>query len=431
MSTGLSPNEIRNYEFPNQMRGYDKDEVREFLAQVATAHDNLKQENLKLSMEIESLKTQLESLKKFEEAIKDAAIDARRNADQTISDARQKAEEMLSQAKAQADQIVGSRADEARHLDEQITKLEEARSSYLEELRQLIDSHRTMINDIAELKAPERPQPTPAPAPVPDPERPVAKEPTPADTDDVQLPKAAAPTESVSPTPETTAPPTSVPTPRAGATAPVSLEQPAPVRPVDQLNGLEVTESTEVTRGRRETIADKPEEAEPERTEEANAPSRIVAVEQPDQPPAQQPVEPPPPAPQAAEPPPQPQTAQPAAPTEPALDPELAAALESYQQTHQETPELNRQPDPPATDRDESIRTNDPIDDSDTDKIPADASEQDGADSSTEHNAIDIDRNVGEEKKGENSMDPDALARELDEVAARFEEELDRAAKSQ
>ena len=73
----LSPNDIRGYEFPNQMRGYDKDEVDNFLEQVANAFEEMKQQNLKYSMEIESLKSQLSGLKQFEDTIKSAAIDAR------------------------------------------------------------------------------------------------------------------------------------------------------------------------------------------------------------------------------------------------------------------------------------------------------------------------------------------------------------------
>ncbi|MBD3258735.1 DivIVA domain-containing protein, partial [candidate division GN15 bacterium] len=30
----LSPNDVRNYEFPSQMRGYDKEEVNNFKEQV-------------------------------------------------------------------------------------------------------------------------------------------------------------------------------------------------------------------------------------------------------------------------------------------------------------------------------------------------------------------------------------------------------------
>ncbi|MBD3402924.1 DivIVA domain-containing protein, partial [candidate division GN15 bacterium] len=65
----LSPNDIRSYQFPNQMRGYDREEVDGFREQMAQAFETLKQEQVKLSMENESLKNQLAALKQFEDTI--------------------------------------------------------------------------------------------------------------------------------------------------------------------------------------------------------------------------------------------------------------------------------------------------------------------------------------------------------------------------
>ncbi len=102
----LSPNDIRNYEFPTQMRGYDKEEVDSFLDTIATSLENMKQDALKLSMENDSIKSQLESLKQFEDSIKGAAIDARKNADATMANAKDEAETLLADAKTKDDNLV-------------------------------------------------------------------------------------------------------------------------------------------------------------------------------------------------------------------------------------------------------------------------------------------------------------------------------------
>ena len=137
----LSPNDIRNYEFANKMRGYSKDEVDDFRELVAAALEALKQENLKLSIEIDSLKTQLAGLRQFEDTIKSAAIDARRNADLTVANAKREAELLLSRAKTEAMEIIGSRAQKVGEIEDQITKLQFAKKSYLSKLRNLSKSH--------------------------------------------------------------------------------------------------------------------------------------------------------------------------------------------------------------------------------------------------------------------------------------------------
>ena len=144
----LSANDIRNYEFPNQMRGYDKDEVDSFLDQVAVAMEQTKQQNLKLSMEVESLTSQLSGLKQFEDTIKGAAIDARRNADMTIATAKQEAEMILSKARQEAEHLLSARSRDVEEIEQQITRLGLSKKSYLSKLRSLIQSHLEMIEEI-------------------------------------------------------------------------------------------------------------------------------------------------------------------------------------------------------------------------------------------------------------------------------------------
>jgi len=355
----LSPNDIRNYEFNNQMRGYDKEEVNSFLEQVATALENLKQENLKLSMEADSLKTQLAGLRQFEDTIKSAAIDARRNADMTVENAKKEAELILSQAKAEADKIIGSRADQLNQYHDQISKLELAKQTYVNKLRHLIKSHLELVNEIAE--------------------------------DD---PTAATKTTS----------------------------------------SIEVTESTEVTREKLETIADKPSASEPIKTEEANAPEKIVKADTPPAPPVDSTPEPAETKPQPTDTKPQPEIP---------VDPELAAALEKYQKQAQASPpQTSPEPQPtpaPAPPpigklveteaRAEDVPegfiagNNEPPDKSSTDKVPV---PENNPQELTEHNAIDIDKQNAEQQ----NINPDVLAQELDRVAEKFEEEMNKAAKA-
>jgi cell division initiation protein len=145
----LSPNDIRNFEFPTQLRGYDKEAVDNFKEQMAQSLEMGKQERSRLTAEIESLRVQLSGLKQFEDVIKKAAIDARRNADATISGAKKEAEEMLNSAREEASQTIAERTQKRDELESQITKLELTRKSYLSKLRSLIASHLTWVEEFS------------------------------------------------------------------------------------------------------------------------------------------------------------------------------------------------------------------------------------------------------------------------------------------
>lgn len=437
MSTGLSPNDIRNYEFPHQMRGYDKDEVREFLEQIAVALEDLKQDNLKVSMERDSLRTQLDALKQFEDTIKSAAIDARRNADTLVANAKREVAEILDKARREAELTVGSRKDEAALLDEQITKLQMTKASYQAKLKHLIESHLELVDEVQRLKAPAMPAP-------------IATR-TESSLDDTQPPtklsKIAAASTAITPPTHHWAAAAQAETDFAFDSKPItgpagftpapanladgihpnqggaedffgeSFSRPTPPKSLSSTNGIVVEETTEVTRKKLETFSTEPEPPEPERTEEANAAERIVAV--------------------TAVPNHIPQKS--AIP----IDSELAAALESYQRAHGSAPELSKTAPavmpsltPAATPEqpDQSMRA-----------IPTDFADRQSTANlrtqavtdepdNTEHNLIDIDQPIGAEKPQRilrpGTPETDSIARELDEVAARFEEEMDRAAKS-
>ena len=287
--------------------------------------------------------------------IKNAAIDARRNADTTMANAREEAEQLLSQARAEAESIVGSRAQQVTEIEDQIARSELVKRSYLSKLRTMIESHLEMVEALT-------------------------------------FSEGLADRE-------------------------------------NEAEHIEVTDSAEVERNQMETVATGGSATASIETEEANAAGEIVEVD-----PSEQPAE----ASGEAD------VETPAEEPKP-IDPELAAALESYQGKESGTEEapnidtdvsrdtgaiptvpgeinettLNAEDIPPGF-----IAKNEPSggDSSATDRVETAASRPRGTAAVIE----DLPRDVNTSRE---PVDPNALAEELDEVAAKFEEEMDKAAK--
>ncbi len=320
----LSPNDIRNFEFGTQMRGYDKDAVDNFKEQVAQTLEYLKQENLRLSMEGDSVRLQLAGLKQFEDAIKNAAIDARRNADMTIANAKNEADLIVKRATSEVEQLLAGRTQRHAELETAIQKLELTRKSYLSKLRQLITSHLEWVQELAQAELPPAQQP------------------------------------------------------KTGKT---------------HEDRIEIVETTEMTARTRETIATEPGKQALARTEDANAATRIVPVE--DQPtPAQVTA--------ALKSVTQQDDSQ--APAQP-IDPELASALENYRKAGAAAAKHSEQ--------ELNVSTN---------KVKLAQSQP-----------IEYTQVTGE-APNTTQLGPDAqtsdLAEVLDKVVSKFEEEMDKAAKS-
>lgn len=343
----LTPNDIRNFEFPGKVRGYDKDAVDNFREQVALTLEHVKQDNLKLSMEIESLKTQLTGLKQFEDAIKNAAIDARRNADSTMAGAKKEAEEIIAKAQAEADKQTSHLDEQKTALQAQVAKLELLKKTYLTKLQGLIQSHLEWVQEMtkSELPAQEIDQISVMP---------------------MQPPKQTAVSER-----------------------------------------LHVESRSEITTKSRETIATQPPKERAPRTEDANAASRVVTVDQ--------------------------ISSEADAPKSDApIDPELAAALSNYQHAADAEgkptqPKRNKETTRIDIPSEYQGKASQPDFHVSTDKV---------ARGNYEHATVNIDEPVDEPAEPVVAAtpavapDPNSLANVLDNVVHKFEEEMDKAARS-
>ena len=104
----LKPMDIHNKEFKKSMRGYDAEEVDEFLDEIIVDYE-------KMQREIDMLKTQLsnysENMNNYREkeiSLNNALGSAQRFADQLKQDAEGRAAEIIAQAEEEAQKIIGS-----------------------------------------------------------------------------------------------------------------------------------------------------------------------------------------------------------------------------------------------------------------------------------------------------------------------------------
>jgi cell division initiation protein len=357
----LSPNDIRNYEFSTQMRGYTKDEVDSLLDQAAAMLDAVKQENLKLSMEVDSLKSQLAALRQFEDTIKSAAIDARRNADTTMGDAKKEAELILTKARDEADQVLEFRIEKLAELDSKIAASELAKKSYLNKVHGIITSHLEIIDHL------------------------IDQEPSASERDD---------------------------------------DEDHDRETAGDNGKIEVTHSGEVDRKQMETIGTPSISDGPRRTEDANADEIVEAsLETDSEVAAMGDTE---------------ANAEEADPSKP-VDPELAQALQQYQTSDGSPSEHSDQPpspdmqaQPPGQFVETSARAED---------IPpgfivgpsADGSVSNSDEKSATDKLLLKDTSTAKkdsDKSEHPPVSPEDLAEELDNVVAKFDEEMDKAAQS-
>jgi cell division initiation protein len=101
----LTPMDIHNKEFERSFRGYNEDEVDQFLDNIVDEFEKMYKENLEMKERISVLMDQINQFRTMEKTLKDTLVTAQKTADEVTAVAQQKAQLILREAEDQARQI--------------------------------------------------------------------------------------------------------------------------------------------------------------------------------------------------------------------------------------------------------------------------------------------------------------------------------------
>ena len=155
----LTPLDIENKKFPKSIKGYNVDDVDDFLDQLTVEYEKLYKENAELKSQMETLNKDLEHFRSVEHTLQNTLVMAQKAADQMIEEAKISAEEIRKSAEDQADQTLTSAQAKAKSavdgLDRQEfelrMKFEETKKKfemYKSKMEMLLVAQLDMLNDM-------------------------------------------------------------------------------------------------------------------------------------------------------------------------------------------------------------------------------------------------------------------------------------------
>ena len=104
----LKPMDIHNKEFKRVMRGYDVEEVDEFLDEIIVDFEKMQRELDVLKTQISNYSENMNNYREKELSLNNVMLSVQRFADQLTVDAERKAAEIIANAEREAERIVGS-----------------------------------------------------------------------------------------------------------------------------------------------------------------------------------------------------------------------------------------------------------------------------------------------------------------------------------
>lgn len=141
----LSPLDIHNKEFSRRIRGYDEDEVNDFLDEIIKDYDSMLRENKELRNQLVTLQERLDHFMNIEETLSKTIIVAQEAADELKINAKKEAELIVKEAEKNADRIINESLGKSRKVALEVEELKKQASIYRTRFRSLVEAQLELL----------------------------------------------------------------------------------------------------------------------------------------------------------------------------------------------------------------------------------------------------------------------------------------------
>lgn len=143
----LTPLDIHNKEFSKGFRGYDEDEVNEFLDQVIKDYEALIRQNKDLEEKVAQINEKLGHFSNIEESLSKSLVVAQETAEEVKSNAKKEAQLIVKESEKNADRIINEALIKSRSIALEIEELKKRASIYRTRFRTLLQAQLEMLDN--------------------------------------------------------------------------------------------------------------------------------------------------------------------------------------------------------------------------------------------------------------------------------------------
>lgn len=141
----LTPLSIRKMRFRTRLRGYDPEEVEEFLEVVSEELTKSLARTEELTHAKHRLEERLSAAEERERELQDTLVRAQRVSDEIVTNAQREAQVMVREAELTADKIVQQAIEQAQNIERKIAELRHRRREMQLKLKNSIDLYSSIL----------------------------------------------------------------------------------------------------------------------------------------------------------------------------------------------------------------------------------------------------------------------------------------------
>lgn len=176
----ISSEDVRHVTFDKAFQGYRREDVDDYLKQVAQAMDDLAAQNDDLQKKLVMLAQRIEKYRTMENSLSTSMINAQRMGDSIIRESKQKAAEIIRSANIKAEDREQRARDDVELAKQEIVTLKGEADSFKRSLIEMYRKHINLINKLPDYTRRPEDEPVPPPSPAPEQAAAPAAEPQPA-----------------------------------------------------------------------------------------------------------------------------------------------------------------------------------------------------------------------------------------------------------
>src|SRR5919202_6359504 len=144
----IRPIDIRRKEFKSGLRGYDANQVDDFLDEFADEFERIFVENQRMLEEITSLRERLQQFEELEASIQEALVQAQQVAQDLRRNAGKEAELIVREAKEQSHRILADSSGRVERVQESYEALRKAKQDFANDFRHLLKSYLAVMDNV-------------------------------------------------------------------------------------------------------------------------------------------------------------------------------------------------------------------------------------------------------------------------------------------
>ncbi len=143
----LTPLDIHNKEFTRAFRGYDEDEVNEFLDQVIIDYEAVIREKKDLHEKVEQLNERLGHFSNIETTLNKSILVAQETAEEVKGNASKESKLIIKEAEKNADRIINEALHKSRTIALEVEELKKQAKVFRTRLKMLVEAQLDLVEN--------------------------------------------------------------------------------------------------------------------------------------------------------------------------------------------------------------------------------------------------------------------------------------------